>query len=200
MSSLNEKEKLTTVFFLICGAIAAIVAFLNDATSLPLNVQQMLEKFGITSVVNGYPPCFTEAFASSQLEDQVFEGDGSFTYEPKCILDDSKRTAWNEGVDGPGLGQWIRVSASSLQHVSGMSIRNGYPLRKSVYYNNNRPKDLTIILSDGHEINWTLDDLYDEWQDITFDTPHDIYWIKIVIQSVYEGKIDDTCISSIKAF
>ena len=148
-----------------------------------------------------YPPRFTSADASSQLPDEYYEGDGYFSYGPELVLDDDTQTAWNEGVDGPGLGQWIRVSASSPQLVYGVSIRNGYPRKDQTYYNNHRIKDCTNELSDGYKLSYTLQDAYNQWQDIAFDQGHDTLWIKITIDSVYNGgKHDDTCLSGVRAY
>jgi len=145
-------------------------------------------------------PCFTQAFASSQLQDDQ-HGENHYTYNPEHVLDKSTKTAWNEGADGPGLQQWIRLGASTPQHVQGLSIKNGYPLNDNIYYANNRLKDITIELSDGYRMTAVLDDSYDKLQDIRFDSAHDIVWLIITIDSVYPGnEYDDTCISYIGAF
>lgn len=154
-----------------------------------------------TKLEGDYPPRFSSADASSKLADQYYAGEGTFSYGPELVLDDNTQTAWNEGVDGPGIGQWIRVSAPTKQRVSGVFIRNGYPRKELTYYNNHRIKNCTIELSDGYKLTTTLQDSYNQWQDIAFDQEHDTLWVKIAIDSVYEGqKYDDTCLSGVRAY
>lgn len=207
----------------LVAAIVTLTAWLSDASTAATNIKSMLPPSGSTTIedpqylsVTSSPmpqpsssatiedppdyPRFTQASASSQLSDQQF-GDKHYTYNPEHVLDKNTDTAWNEGVDGPGLQQWIRVSASTPQHVQGLSIKNGYPLNDNIYWANNRAKDITIELSDGSTMTTALDDAYNTLQNIFFESPHDIVWIRITINSIYKGsEYDDTCISYIEAF
>ena len=55
--------------------------------------------------------------------------------------------------------------------------------------------------SDGSVENYSLADVYDQEQVVTFSTPKETSYIRIIINSVYPGtKYEDTCISEIKLF
>ncbi|MBQ9068063.1 MAG: hypothetical protein IJ131_03235, partial [Eggerthellaceae bacterium] len=143
-----------------------------------------------------YPaPVFTDAIASSELPpDQT-----TSYYGPRNVLDDNFRTAWNEGADNAGEGQWIELRATEPQHVSVVSIAAGYNKSDEVYYNNSRPCDITLTFSDGSTQNAHLEDRKDTYQDITLDSPKDTTLVRITINSVYFGsQYADCCITEVK--
>ena len=141
------------------------------------------------------PPSFVDATASSELEPS--EG---FTFTAGNVLNDSTRSAWDEGVAGDGVGQWIQVTANGPQLVQGVRIINGAPVSEHNYWNNNRVRRIRVELSDGYAMEYELSDTYD-WQSVSFDAAHATSYIKFTILSVYHGeRYDDTCITAIKAF
>ena len=141
------------------------------------------------------PPSFTSATASSELEPS--EG---YTFGPTNALDDSFDYAWDEGVDGDGIGEWIMLSANSNQLVSGVKIINGAGVSTKNFYNNNRAKVLLVEFSDGESQEITLSDNYDT-QTINFAKQHTTTYMKFTIRSVYRGNnYDDTSLTMIKAF
>ena len=122
-------------------------------------------------------------------------------YGPNNAIDDVFETAWNEGVSGNGIGEWISINASGEKWARGVMVVNGYPKRDEIYYYNNRCRDVTIELSDGYTIEYTLSDSYREWQYIDFDDYHKTSYIKLTIDSVYEGsKWTDTSICEMRAY
>ena len=85
--------------------------------------------------------------------------------------------------------------------VSGLRICAGYQKNDYVYYNNSRPETISVEFSDGSVENYSLADVYDQEQVVTFSTPKETSYIRIIINSVYPGtKYEDTCISEIKLF
>ena len=137
------------------------------------------------------------AVASSTLEPDSITS----YYGPNNALDEIFETAWNEGSDDDGIGEWISINADGEQWARGVKIVNGYPKSDEVFYNNNRCKDVTIELSDGYTIEYTLEDSYREWQYIEFDDYHKTSYIKLTIDSVYKGSTwSDTSICEMHAY
>ncbi len=143
------------------------------------------------------PPAFTWTDASSELPpDKVTK-----YYGPLNAMDNEFTTAWNEGATGHGIGEWISFNADTPQWVHGVEIVGGYPKTSDIYYKNNRPREVTIQLSDGYETTVTLDDLYREYQRFDFGDYHQTTFIRVTIRSIYEGSTwDDTSICEMRAY
>ena len=145
----------------------------------------------------GTPSFAAEPEASSVLPPDQYTS----YYGPRNATDGNVRTAWNEGADGNGVGEWMSLEADSEQVVRGVRIVGGYPKREDVYYNNNRPKNVTIELSDGYTQHVTLEDAMGEWQEFEFDQLHKTDYIKVTIDSVYSSaKWNDAAIAEVEAF
>lgn len=125
----------------------------------------------------------------------------SENYPALYVLDDNITTAWVEGVDGDGIGEWIKFKSSINQNVSGIMIINGYVKSHDLYYANNRIKRILVELSDNTIIEKDLNDNTFDYQTIKFKQPVDVKSIKITILEVYLGnKYNDTCISEIRLY
>lgn len=144
-----------------------------------------------------YPPVFSVASASSSLP-----GDSVTSYYgPNNLTDGDTKTGWAEGADGDGVGEWFEISASSLQEVRGISILSGYCKSEDLYYKNNRPKDVTVTLSDGSQYSYTLSDECGSYQQLDFGSPRQTKSIRVTIDSVYGGtKWSDTVVSEVEAY
>ena len=95
----------------------------------------------------------------------------------------------------------MSINANNEQWVHGIRIVNGHPRRNDVYYRNCRVRDATIELSDGFVMHVTLDDLYNDWQTIDFGDYHQTSYIRLTIDSVYEGsEWNDTLITEMEAY
>ncbi len=122
-------------------------------------------------------------------------------YGPNNVTDNNYTTAWNEGAEGHGIGEWISLNMNWTAEIKGVSIVNGYPKTQDIYYKNNRCRNVTVQLSDGYEQHVTLKDAYRKGQEIAFDRVHKTTFVRIRIDSVYEGTTwDDTSICEIMPF
>jgi hypothetical protein len=119
----------------------------------------------------------------------------SNTYYPANAIDGQRSTAWIEGVDGPGLGEWIRFDFDREINLHRILIQPGYFKSPAIWAQNNRLATLTAQFSDG------------TFRDLNFDNRMDSQkvdvgsirtrWVKFVIKSVYYGADPDTAISEV---
>ena len=171
----------------------------NEAAELVEGYQERIEQARHEKEIAqaAYPPRFDDATSSSDLP-----GDSITSYYgPLNALNDDVTLAWNEGASGYGDGEWIMVSASSPQRVSGIELMNGYPKTEDIYYKNNRCREVTIELSDGSSFEVTLGDDFRRYQRIDLNEEHATTYIRLTIRSVYEGsKWDDTSICVLRAY
>lgn len=136
---------------------------------------------------------FTSANASSVLEDSQY-GD----YVASNVIDNNKATAWVEGAEGDGIGEYLTLFADVNAPVNGIKILNGYNKDADIYAKNNRVEFVRITLSTGDIYETRLEDSYNTYTTVDFDGPKNIEGMRIEILSVYPGnKYQDTCISEI---
>ena len=156
---------------------------------------------------------------NSEQEDDVFNDPGKLmatasstvgynmwgeNFTPASAVDRDPETAWYEGVDGLGIGEWLRLDFNKCK-VSGISIINGQALAKnnySRYYVNSRLKEIKIEAEGGFSETFSLRDRVTTFQELQFKKPVVTSWIKITILDVYPATDDEamTGISEVKLF
>jgi hypothetical protein len=117
------------------------------------------------------------------------------TYYPANAIDGKRSTAWIEGVDGPGLGEWIRFDFDREINVHRILIQPGYFKSPAIWAQNNRLATLTAYFSDGSSRDLTFTDRMDS-QKIDIGSVR-TKWVKFVIKSVYYGTDPDTALSEV---
>ena len=124
-------------------------------------------------------------------------GDDNKEYLPEQIYDNLLETAWQEGVDGYGEGEYVSIAFDDNYELNGMTIYNGYQKSEKLYFENGRPQRILMEFSDGTSTTCTLDDIFGS-QTITFSQPVNTSYVTITILSVYKGeKYEDTSISEV---
>jgi Tol biopolymer transport system component len=143
--------------------------------------------------------------ASSYLKNNAYE------YDAGLAMDGDDGTAWVEGANGNGFGEWLKLSFTEIQDnwdskeidraITGISMINGYSKSSDVYYQNNRIKKIKIEFSDGSSIIRELKDGVLGLQKIDFTKTIITKYVKITVLETYKGKkFNDTCISEIRVF
>jgi hypothetical protein len=75
----------------------------------------------------------------------VLPAQGDFTYDAKNAGDFSYKTAWVEGVKGPGIGEYLEYAfAPESSRVHEIKIANGYIKSEKAYKENARVKRLKL--------------------------------------------------------
>src|SRR5258706_8950762 len=84
-------------------------------------------------------------------------------YLPLYVSDDDPKTAWTEGADSNGEGEWIRMQVTEMDGATKVRLRMraGYQKSESLWKKNTRPKEATIKLLPGGQT--TKVTLADQW-------------------------------------
>ena len=142
------------------------------------------------SVDNVAPPGASTAMGMAASASSVFdEGTASSGYHAYNVLDGDPTTCWSEAVDGPGIGEWIRVDFSQPRTLSQVRIINGYDKRAGRldrWRQNARIKRATVRFSDGSTRSWSLADRR-EWQTLSLSPPVRTSFVTLVIEDAYRG-------------
>lgn len=129
----------------------------------------------------------------------VLKATSTINYGATNLLDGDLATAWNEGVEGPGTGQWVRFAFSEPVILARIEIANGYQKDPERFKGNARVKSLKLEYSNGTT---QLIDLLDteDYQSVT-TVRKSTEWIKLTIVSVYPDYIwEDAALSEVRIF
>ncbi len=195
MDHVSENERLTEEEFQARYWNQAIPA--SEANGLELHPLSSWEGPAANSALSSKEDTANDdgitAAASSVLPD-----DGALQYVPANVLDGKSNTAWAEGKEDSGIGEYIELTLPAASQIHGISILNGYCKSKELYQKNNRIKACTIMLDNGRSYRVELSDVYAYYQDLYFPQMETTGGIRIQIDTVYPGtEWDDTLISEI---
>ncbi|MEA1963370.1 MAG: hypothetical protein U9M94_04000 [Patescibacteria group bacterium] len=138
--------------------------------------------------------------SSYLIEDEI-------NYYACNAVDGDEKTAWVEGVDGSGIGEWIvslhnnNLYLTFIKNYQKIKIFNGFGESKELWQKNNRVKKLKIIYPNNQEQIVELEDIFG-YQIV--DLPEIIKlkengYAKLEIMDVYKGTdFDDTAISEVR--
>lgn len=117
------------------------------------------------------------------------------TYYPSNSIDGKKSTAWIEGVDGAGIGEWIRFDFDREITLHRILWQPGYFKSPMIWSQNNRLASVTAEFSDGTARTLNFADQMDSQKsDIGSVRTR---WVRFVIKSVYYGTDPDTALSEV---
>lgn len=119
----------------------------------------------------------------------------SNTYAPENVMDGTRRTAWIEGVDGPGVGEWLRFDFDREINLHRILILPGYFKSPEIWGRNNRVSAATFNFSDGSSRLFNFPDVM-ERQSLDVGSVR-TNWVRVTIDNVYSGTDPDTAISEI---
>jgi hypothetical protein len=155
----------------------------------PVDTKRTSDDIATAEPSNTTPLKITASASSVRLAVQ------SNTYYAANAIDGKRSTAWIEGVDGPGLGEWIRFDFDRDIKLHRILIQPGYFKSPAIWAENNRIQTLTAQFSDGSSRDLTFDNRMDS-QKVDIGSVK-TRWVKLVIKSVYYGTDPDTAISEV---
>ncbi len=119
----------------------------------------------------------------------------SNTYYAANAIDGKRSTAWIEGVDGPGIGEWIRFDFDREIVIHRILIQPGYFKSPQIWAGNNRLAVVTAQFSGGSSRELTFaDSMTSQKVDVGAIRTS---WVRLVIKSVYYGTDPDTALSEV---
>ena len=132
--------------------------------------------------------------ASSTLDEHLY----NTYYGPDNVIDGSLQTAWCEGVDGDGIGEYLMFSFDKMYRISGMYIYAGYhKIGDSDHYTRNGRPTMLRISGGGRSEVISLPDRKERFT-VSFEKPFETDMIKIeILDAVSGSKYDDTLITEI---
>lgn len=180
----------------------------------PKNVEKLLaaNRLGLFSLERYLENCVssieTRYVNAIKASSTLIEGEN--VYSVANLVDENIKTAWVEGKEGSGIGEWVKINFGDIfanisgynftegRDINSINIINGYAKNETIYYANNRVKKLEISFNDGTSFVTELKDGILEQQKIELPEPKKVSSVKFTILDVYQGsKYDDTCISEI---
>ena len=119
------------------------------------------------------------------------------SYGVSNLFDDTTGTAWVEGQQGNGVGEWITVEFETLRRVRSFVVQNGYQKSSDIFQKNNRVRQLRVLFSGGETVTFVLGDKISS-QLLSLSRPIQAYWLKFIIDDVWAGnKYTDTAITKL---
>jgi hypothetical protein len=125
-------------------------------------------------------------------------------YHPNYLMDGDPKTAWVEGVESSGKGEWITIPLSSVEGATTVRLRlqNGYQKSPALYKKNARFKKIQVTtLPSGETFTLSLKDKTG-WQEFSFAQKEGpLHAITLTALEVYEGsKWKDLSTSELEIF
>ncbi len=136
---------------------------------------------------------FVDAYASSVVAQEGYDNSAM------VAVDGLLETSWQEGVDGNGEGQYLEVYLDGEHAIKYLILNLGNWRSSDWFYDNNRPKSLTIQVGEYTTTQEFPDGQIE--QCIEFSQPVSASKIRLTINSIYEGRDwQDTCIAEVRVY
>ena len=131
--------------------------------------------------------------------------EGVDSYEPQRINDGDVTTGWVEGVDGPGIGEYIELTYPAGIEFRSVWIVPGFCKREDLFYRNNVPVELEFSSGENSvtvNLSSMTGDFYQAVEGKEFLFPKGLPCdgtLRVTIRNVLPGsEWDDTVISELK--
>jgi hypothetical protein len=120
-------------------------------------------------------------------------------FRPTNLLDGDLTSAWNEGANGPGVGEWVRLDFGKPIPLARIEIANGYQKDDERFAGNVRVRVIELRYSDGTT---QLVQLLDTKGLQTINPAvAETEWIKLTIVSVYPTyQWQDAALSEVRIY
>lgn len=117
------------------------------------------------------------------------------TYYASNAIDGKRATAWIEGAEGAGIGEWIRFDFNREITLHRILWQPGYFKSPAIWNQNNRLATVNAEFSDG---TWRELKFADRMESQKMDVGAvRTRWVKFVITAVHHGSDPDTALSEV---
>lgn len=180
MTSMNSLQNHS-----LATALTALCVFVSGTQ--PVTANEHCFTMGATQFTNAIEYCTSSVLPSQSAN----------SYGPQNLIDDDARTAWCEGVSGPGIGETITLHIDGGSSFQRLQVSNGYGKSSKSYRQNNRLKLVEISTNLTRPTQVQLIDEHG-YLPVPLTRSAEYDWVRIRILSVYPGtSYDDTCIDFI---
>lgn len=124
---------------------------------------------------------------------------GGHSYDAAKVKNGGRGDVWSEGVDGPGVGEWLEIKPEVAKPLDFIEMEPGYYKDDELFRANARPKKVRVDLNGGHSFTALVsDDRAISWIPIRgYDQP--VKTIRLTFLEVWPGeKFEDLCVSGIR--
>jgi hypothetical protein len=170
-------------------AVSGTVATLVTSTTLPATSTTRVADGGGSVLVRPQAATASSSLKATSITD----------FRPTNMLDGNLSSAWVEGAEGIGVGEWARFEFDAVIPLARLEIANGYQKDEERFLGNARVKTLEVEYSDGTKQVIELRDVQG-LQEIQPEV-EETQWIKLTILSVYSDYTwDDTALSDLRVY
>ena len=136
-----------------------------------------------------------QAVTSSSSLKPTSRGD----YRAPNLSDEDLDTSWNEGAEGPGIGEWVRFEFLEPVTLTRIEIANGCQKDEERFYGHIRVRSLKLEYSSGPAQLIDLLDTMEVQAVATRTLPTE--WLKMTITGVYPDYVwEDAAMSEVRIF
>lgn len=98
-----------------------------------------------------------------------FLTEGDTLYSAELAFDNDLTTAWCEGGDGSGEGEWIEINFSESMEIDGLIIYPGFHRSENLFHFNGKPLSLNLVFDGEESVRYSLS------LDIPYEFQHEDY-------------------------
>jgi hypothetical protein len=144
-------------------------------------------------VLDDKPAAHIKVASWSSSTEYPEDADGN--YSAVNVQDGLADSAWCEGDDGDGVGQWIQADFGASRSVSKLQWINGNAMSFPLFMKGNRATDVTLTFSDGSTEKLSAVKSSIRLTEVTFPA-HTTSSVKISFDGISKGKeFNDLCLS-----
>lgn len=120
-------------------------------------------------------------------------------YSVMNLFDDDLSTTWQEGADGYGIGEDLRISFDKVYKIKYIAFDLGNRSSDEAYTKNGRPKVVTLQIEECIQLIRFRDVRETQWIELSKPIAADS--MRILINDAYKGSTyTDNCISNITVY
>jgi hypothetical protein len=133
------------------------------------------------------------------VSSSALKGTSTASYQATNLLDDDLTTAWVEGANGTGLGEWVRFEFAQPLVLARLEIANGFQKDDQRFRGNPRVRLVKVEYSSGATQLVELFDVKD--LQMVVPTSEAVEWVRLIVVSVYPGeRWEDAALSEVHLY
>ena len=112
-------------------------------------------------------------------------------------VDSDARTAWCEGMEGPGVGEQLTVSLSEQGIIEAVRLKAGYHKDEERFLQNQAPTMVTLTIGEWSE-QMSLTPVLDGFSELRLPYPMREETVRLTIDDTTQAQFAVTCISEVE--